>query len=43
MAEQLPVALFVQRSHELVKKQKENDDDFSSVDDLGSIFTDLEL
>lgn len=43
MAEQLPVALFVQRSHELVKKQKENDDDFSSVEDLGSIFTDLEL
>lgn len=42
MAEQLPVALLVQRSHELVKKQEENDD-FSSVEDLGSIFTDLEL
>lgn len=39
MAEQLPVALTVQRSHELVKRN----DDFSSIEDLGNIFTDLEL
>jgi tensin len=39
MPEQLPITLIVQRNDEC---RKSNDDDFSSLDDLKIIFTDLE-
>jgi len=42
MAEQLPVALLLQRPYNTVKKSDDNDD-FYSIEDLGTIFTDLEL
>ena len=42
MAERLPVTLSLQRPYNLVKKANENDD-FYSPEDLGSIFTDLEM
>lgn len=42
MAEQLPVTLSLQRCYDVVKKPSESDD-FYSVDDLGTIFTDLEM
>jgi hypothetical protein len=42
MSEQLPVALLIRRSHELVKKVEENDGDYS-IEELKNIFTDLEV
>ncbi|CRL06766.1 CLUMA_CG019781, isoform A [Clunio marinus] len=42
MAEQLPVALSLQRTYDLVYKTV-NEDDFSSTENLGIIFTDLEV
>lgn len=42
MAESLQVALAVQRPESLVKKCSDNDDLYS-MEDLGQIFTDLEL
>lgn len=42
MAEQLPVALLLQRSYSLERKNNDNDD-FDSTEDLGKIFTDLEM
>lgn len=44
MAEQLPVALLLQRPSNFSKKSY-NDDDVYSIDleDLGTIFTDLEM
>lgn len=43
MAESLPVALAVQRPENLVKKSSDDDDDLCSIEELGMIFTDLEM
>lgn len=42
MAERLPVTLLLQKPYTLDKKTNENDD-FYSLEDLGNIFTDLEM
>jgi SH2 domain len=42
MAESLEVTLAVQRPENLIKKFSDNDD-FYSIEDLGMIFTDLEI
>lgn len=44
MAEQLPVALLLQRPSSLSKKSNDDDDVYSvDLEDLGTIFTDLEM
>lgn len=42
MAEQLPLALALRRTYSMDKKCSDNDD-FSTIEDLGKVFTDLEL
>lgn len=46
LAEQLPVTLTLQRNYEINRKSSQDDevsDDDYSIDDLGAIFTDLEV
>lgn len=43
MPEQLPVALAVQRPHVVRKHDNFEEDDCTSLEDLASIFTDLEM
>lgn len=44
LAEQLPVTLTLQRSHDIIRKSSvDDDDDEYSIEELGKIFTDLEV
>lgn len=43
LAEQLPVTLALQRSHEITRKSYDDEDDEYSIEELGKIFTDLEV